>query len=203
MSEIKVLVVEDEPAIAKFIENTLNGIKYQVSALAFDDEDALNELEKNKPDIVLLDVNLESDRDGIDIAAIINKKYQVPFIYLTSYSDTRTLERAKLTRPMGYIVKPFTEEDLLTTLEISLYNYSQRFYISDLTFENINAKLPEALTQREYAVLIGIYNGLNNQQLADENFVSVNTIKTHIRNLYTKVEVSSRWELMIKLRELF
>jgi DNA-binding NarL/FixJ family response regulator len=203
MSKTRILIVEDEPAIAKFIEKTLKNTNYQVSGLAFDDEDAITELEENKPHVVLLDINLGSEMDGIDIANLINQKYQIPFIFITSYHNRQTLERAKPTRPVGYIVKPFTEEDLLTTLEISLFNYSQRFQISDLTLENINAKTDTPLTKREYEILKGIYAGKNNQELAEDQFVSVNTIKTHIRNLYVKMDVTSRWALLVKLREMF
>ena len=202
MSEIRVLIVEDEPAIAKFISYALEEKRYIVSGIAFDPESALEELSFNKPDIVLLDINLESDQDGIDLAMIINKQYQLPFIFLTSYANTHTIERAKLTRPMGYILKPFTEDDLFATLEIALYNYSQRLLPPELSLDRLNDKLFSPLTEREFDVLKGIYDGKNNQELSELLFVSTNTIKTHIKNLYSKVSVGSRWELLIVLREL-
>ena len=202
MSEIRVLVVEDEPAIAKFISFALEEKRYIVSGIAFDPESALEELSVNKPDIVLLDINLESDQDGIELAEVINKQYHLPFIFLTSYANTYTIERAKLTRPMGYILKPFTEDDLFAALEIALYNYSQRLLPPELSLNRLNEKLPSPLTEREFDVLKGIYDGKNNQELAELLFVSTNTVKTHIKNLYSKVSVGSRWELLIALRDL-
>jgi AmiR/NasT family two-component response regulator len=102
---------------------------------------ALHELSSNTPDIVLLDINLGSNIDGIDIAEIINKRYQIPFIYLTSYADRSTVDRAKHTRPMGYIVKPFDERDLFTTLEIALFNFSQAQPKIELSLDHLNTKL--------------------------------------------------------------
>ena len=202
-TDLRVLVVDDEPMIGKFIETTLTERHFESVRLAFDTEAALQALEEQRPDVVLLDINLQEDTDGVDLGTLINEKHQVPFIYITSYHDKQTIDRAKHTRPLGYIVKPFTEEDLITTLEIAMYNYGQRYYISDLTFDNINAKLPTPITMREYEVLKDIYLGKSNQELADTHFVSLNTIKTHIRNLFSKLDVSSRWELMIRLREIF
>ena len=202
-TELKVLVVEDEPAIAKSVATSLKRINYQISALAFDDQMAIDELAHNPPDIILLDINLNSKMDGIDLANLINEKYRLPFIFLTSYATDSYLERAKKTHPMGYLLKPFTERDLYTSLEIGLYNYSQRFLPQTLSLTLLNQQLEEKLTKREFDVLLGIYNGQTNDQLAESLFVSPNTVKTHVKNLFSKVDVTSRWELLIALRKLF
>src|SRR5687767_13520765 len=107
MSAIRVLIVEDEPLIAENIAMYLNNNDFTVSGIAYDDEEAFKELNVNPPDAVLLDVNLESSKDGIDIAEYINAHNRIPFVYLTSYSDKAIVERAKKTNPAGYIVKPF------------------------------------------------------------------------------------------------
>lgn len=201
MSEIKVLVVEDEPMIAMDIEQTLTNIDFTVSALAHTFASALQQLETNAPDIILLDVNLNDEKDGIDIGTIINEKYKLPFVYLTSYADKITLERAKKTRPAGYIVKPFEEKDLLAGLEIALYNFSTRDNSQTmLPLSNINKHLLSVISDREYDVLVAIYEGKTNQQMADALFVSVNTIKTHISNIYLKLDVASRTAAIAKLR---
>lgn len=205
MIEIKVLIVEDDPLIAIDIEQILNNLNFRVSGTAYNADDALVSLKNNTPDIVLLDVNLESDKDGINIAEIINEKYQLPFIYLTAHADKNTLERAKKTKPAGYIIKPFDERDLLAGIEIGLYNYSQLKVAQrpQLQMHSINKQLQSPLTEREFAVLMAIYEGKTNEQMATEQFVSINTIKTHISNIYFKLDVASRTSAIAKIISLF
>jgi DNA-binding NarL/FixJ family response regulator len=202
MSNIRVLVVEDEPLIAEDIRETLDNIDFEVSGVAYDSDVALHELSSNTPDIVLLDINLGSNIDGIDIAEIINKRYQIPFIYLTSYADRSTVDRAKHTRPMGYIVKPFDERDLFTTLEIALFNFSQAQPKIELNLDHLNTKLLGKLTQKEFEILTSIFDGKTNRQMADEHYISLNTIKTHVKNLYDKLDVHTRTQAIARLREM-
>ena len=116
MSGIRVLIVEDEPLIAKNIGMYLNNHDYEVAGIAYDPEEAFFQLKKNQPDLAILDINLESDKTGIDIADYINRNNFIPFIYLTSYSDKETLEKAKQTNPSGFIVKPFNEKTLYASI---------------------------------------------------------------------------------------
>lgn len=121
---IKILIVEDELIIAEDIRNMLSSIGYEVIDVAMDFDDAIAILEKQKPDLILLDVNLNSHKDGIDLAELINEKYKIPFIFTTSYSDSATLNRAKNTHPVNYLVKPFKKEQLYSTIEMSLHAVS-------------------------------------------------------------------------------
>jgi DNA-binding NarL/FixJ family response regulator len=202
MSEIRVLIIEDDPLIAIDIEQTLNNLNFCVSGTAYTVDDALLQLNNNTPDAVLMDINLDDYKDGIDIAEIINEKFQLPFIFLTSHADKQTLERAKKTKPAGYIIKPFDEKDLLAGLEIALYNYAQKQAAaqSQLLIHNINKHLTTPLSEREFDVLCAIYEGKTNQQMANALFVSVNTIKTHIANIYFKLDVPSRTQAIAKVR---
>ncbi|NND09261.1 MAG: response regulator transcription factor [Saprospiraceae bacterium] len=202
MTQIRVLVVEDEPLIAEDIKETLDNMDFGVSGVAYDSRTALEELSRNTPDLVLLDVNLGSEMDGIDIAQVINREYKIPFVFLTSYADKSTVDRAKHTRPMGYVVKPFDEKDLFTTLEIALYNFSMTQPRVDLSLARINKLLVGNLTQKEFEILSSIFDGKTNRQMAEEHFVSVNTIKTHIKNVYDKLDVHTRTQAIAKLREM-
>ncbi len=199
-TDIQVLVVEDEPLIAEDIRETLDNIDFSVSAVVYDSESALTELANNTPDIALLDVNLDGEMDGIQIAELINEKYHIPFVFLTSYADRDTVDRAKRTRPMGYIVKPFDENDLFTTLEIALFNYSQAQPVVETTLEDVNKKILGMMTQKEFDVLLSLKAGKTNRQMAEEHFVSVNTIKTHIKNIYDKLDVNSRTMAVARFR---
>ena len=125
MSEIRVLIVEDEPVIAENIAQYLNNNDFKVSGIAYDDEEAKKILETDLPDAVILDINLESEMNGIDIAQLINARYHLPFVFLTSYADRETIEKAKTVTPWGYIVKPFNENTILATLAIAVSNFVQ------------------------------------------------------------------------------
>ncbi|HMX81219.1 MAG TPA: response regulator [Ferruginibacter sp.] len=119
---VKILVVEDELIIAEDICNMLKKMGYVVSGNAMDAEEATEMLNQEIPDLVLLDINLGGKRDGITLAEEINNKYQVPFIFITSYTDGPTIERAKKVTPANYLVKPFKPEQLYTAIEIALFN---------------------------------------------------------------------------------
>lgn len=204
MSEIKILIVEDEPIIAKNISMYLNNSDFTVSGIAYDADEAILQLQQNTPDAVILDINLDCEKDGIDIAAHINQGYHLPFLFLTSYSDKETLQRAKLVEPSGYIVKPFNERTLLASIEIAISNFAQKSNkdVPELKQEKINKHLLSPLSEREFSVVQYIYQGKTNNQLATDMFLSLNTIKVHIKNAYLKLDVPSRSMAMVRLREL-
>lgn len=204
MSKLKVLIVEDEPVIAENISIYLDNNDFEVSAIAYDSDEAYEQLRNNIPDAVILDINLESDNDGIDIAGYINKEMHLPFIFLTSYSDKNTLDRAKTVKPSGYIVKPFNERTLLASLEIAISNYaSERNELQpQLVMEKLNRQLLSPLTEREFEVAQLAYNGITNSQIAEQIYISLNTVKTHLKSIFLKMDVNSRYELMVKLRSI-
>lgn len=202
MSKIRVLVVEDDPLIAEDIREYLTNVDYQVVSVEHDKNGALNALDNTLPDIALLDINLNNVMDGFEIAKYINNKHQIPFLYLTSYSGKSVVDEAKHTKPMGYIVKPFDEGELFASIEVALFNHSQRSKPRYMTREAINNKLLSQLTQKEYEILLDIYDGKTNKQMTQNHFVSINTIKTHIQNLYTKLDTNSRASTIARMREL-
>lgn len=202
MTGIKILIVEDEPLIAKNIGMYLNNNDYEVAGIAYDPDDAFYQLKKQQPDFAILDINLESEKTGIDVADYINHNNFIPFIYLTSYSDKETIEKAKQTKPSGFIVKPFNEKTLYATIEIALSNHAQlaNRHVPVLSFEKINKQLVTPLTDREFEVLKLMYEGKTNQQITDELCIAMNTLKKHINNAYFKVDVSSRSAALARVR---
>lgn len=200
MSQIRVIIVEDEPLIADDIKEFLSNADYLVTAVAYDMKDALEALQSTKPDIALLDINLGNNMDGFLIAEEINAKYRIPFLYLTSYSSKNIVEQAKHTRPMGYIVKPFDEADLFSSIEIALYNYSQLHKPKVFSKALINERLMTDLTQKEFEILEDLYDGKTNKQMAEKHFVSVNTIKTHVQKIYDKMDTHTRAETIAVVR---
>lgn len=123
MAEIKVLIVEDEVIVAKHIEGTLIDLGYSVTGIVSSGEEALELARSTAPDIVLMDIMLDGKLDGINAAETIRSRFSLPVIFLTAYSDEKTLQRAKTTKPYGYVLKPFQETDLYTSIEIALYKH--------------------------------------------------------------------------------
>lgn len=121
--ERKVLVVEDEFIVAEYIKKSLERMGYCVPSIASSGEEAIEKAKIHKPDIVLMDIKLEGEMDGIMAADVIKSRYNIPIIFLTAYSDDKILQLAKITEPFGYILKPFRERELRINIEIALYKY--------------------------------------------------------------------------------
>jgi DNA-binding NarL/FixJ family response regulator len=204
MSKLRVLIVEDEPVIAENISMYLDNNDFEVSGIAYDSGEANEQLQNNTPDAAILDINLESKEDGIDIANRINQKYQIPFLFLTSYSDKETLQRAKAVNPSGYIVKPFNEKTLLASLEIAISNHAADVNrkMPALAMNKINRHLLSPLSEREFEIVQLINSGITNNQIAEKIFVSINTVKTHLKNIYLKLDANTRYSVIVRLREL-
>lgn len=126
MDKIKVLVVEDEIIIADNICDTLEDLGFEPMEPAMNYTEAITLIENNKPDIAVLDIQLSGNKTGIDLAKKINEAYNFPFIFLTSNSDKITLNDAKKVMPHAYLIKPFSKEELYTTIEIVLNNFAMK-----------------------------------------------------------------------------
>jgi PAS domain S-box-containing protein len=120
---VKILVVEDEHIVAMDLMSRLRNLGYEVPDSASSGEEAIEKAGKWRPDLVLMDIFLNGEMDGIQAAGQIRSRYNIPIIYLTAYADSNTLQRAKVTEPFGYVLKPFEERELLTTIEMALYKY--------------------------------------------------------------------------------
>jgi len=124
MTQLKVMIVEDELITAEAIAILLKKLNYNPIAIVSSGEEAISKIRNLNLDLVLMDIILSGTMDGIETAAIITSNYNIPIIFITAYSDKKTLNRAKLSEPYGYIVKPITnEDDLLPTIELAIYNH--------------------------------------------------------------------------------
>jgi PAS domain S-box-containing protein len=120
---INILIVEDERIVALDIRQSLKSLGYNVVGIASTGEKALELAKDYQPDLILMDIMLKGEMDGISTAELINIDLSVPIIYLTAYADENTIERAKVTAPFGYLLKPFEIKELHTTIEMALYNH--------------------------------------------------------------------------------
>ena len=123
---IQVVIVEDERLVAQDITQILRDEGYIVCAIASDGETAIKKILEFSPNLVLLDIRIKGEIDGIDVAKFIQSFCDIPIVYLSAFSDTETLKRAQLTNPMGYVVKPFRSEQLLSTITIALTTHKAK-----------------------------------------------------------------------------
>ena len=117
-----ILIVEDELLIAEDIKTTIEDLDYNVVAVVTRVDTAIEILKTQKVDLILLDITLKGDSSGIVLAEIVNQEFKIPFIYLTSHSDPKTVTEAIKTSPQGYVVKPYSNSDLYTSIALAFEN---------------------------------------------------------------------------------
>ncbi len=123
MAKPQILIVEDESVVALDLQSSLERLGYEAPVAVSSGEEAIAEAEEARPDLVLMDIMLEGDMDGVEAAEQIHERFKIPVVYLTAFADDDTLRRAKITEPFGYLLKPFDENELRTTIEIALYKH--------------------------------------------------------------------------------
>ncbi len=122
-SKYKILIVEDEILVATDIEESLESLGYTIQNSVDTGKKAIEEVQRSLPDLVLMDINLKDEMTGIEAASIITQKHDVPIIYLTANADISTVNKAKVALPYGYIIKPFTDKELQTNIEIAIFKF--------------------------------------------------------------------------------
>ncbi len=123
MSKANILVVEDESIVAADLQDRLKAMDYEVVGIAASGEDAVKKAVETHPDLALMDIVLKGEMDGVEAAERLRDDLNIPVVYLTAYTDSKTLERAKVTQPYGYIVKPFDERSIQASIEMALYRH--------------------------------------------------------------------------------
>ena len=125
MDKLNIYIVEDESIVAKDIQNSLVKLGYNVVGISNNGADAIEKITELKPDLILMDIMIKGDLTGIDVSERIKEKLNIPVVFLTAYADEGTLSKAKITEPYGYILKPFKEIDLHSTIEMSVYKHKK------------------------------------------------------------------------------
>lgn len=167
-TQLKILIVEDEVIIAEDMKQMLEKLGYNVIGIAFDYNEAIDVLNEKKPDLALIDINLGGTKDGIDLADFINKNYSIPLIFATSNVDPLTLAKVKRTISHGYLLKPFTPDDLYTSIEIGIGNFHNN------KTENQKPKDSIFIKQQELYIKININDIF--WLKSDRNYTEINTI---------------------------
>ena len=151
IEKIKIMIVEDELIVAKNIENHLRKIGYEVIAIVDSGEEAIARAAETRLDLVLMDIKLAGKIDGVEAARQIHDRFQIPVVYLTAYADDETLQRAKVTEPFGYIIKPFEPKKLHAAIEIVLYKnkMERKLQESELRFRTLASFSPVGIFQTD------------------------------------------------------
>jgi len=180
---IKILIVEDNVIIADDMQSMLEEIGYEVVDNVIVYEQAIEVLKNNHVDLVLIDIILASDKTGIDLGKHIRQNYNIPFIFVTSNSDKATVENAKTVKPDGYLVKPFEQQDLYTSIEIALsnFNYAKKEASSEIdgsggeSFTS-NSVLKDSIFVKKQHLYYRIQFGDIQYIKADNVYLEVNTV---------------------------
>jgi|GEM_PF-2929665 two-component system response regulator LytT len=203
MERIKVGIVEDEMIIADTICLALQNLNYDYCKPANSFAKAIQMIENEKPNIVLLDINLNAKLDGIDLGHHINANYALPIIYLTANSDKDTIERCRETLPNAFLIKPFSNEELFSAIEIALFSHSAKSVVLPASKNSVLIKAMQKyqLTLREGEIILMVSEGFRHKEIADKLFVSHTTVKKHMYNIYQKLGVQSSIDALNKLQE--
>lgn len=181
-----VLIVEDELITANGVSDLLTEEGFSVAGIADDAGTALRlfaEMDA-KPDVVLCDIHIKGDIHGIDLARKLKEMYKCEIIFLTAYADSKTLHDAFATEPVMYIVKPFSDKQLLTALHMAFYRMIKRRDVQV-------AKKEIVLTKREKEIAGLIMQGFTSRQIAAQLFISLQTVKTHRRSMLQRNDMRS------------
>jgi len=188
MHKIDILIVEDEAIVALDIKRTILKMGFDVTNMVTNHDDALLSIKAKAPDIVLLDIHLKNSKDGIETAKAIKQIADIPIVYLTAFSDDKTIERAVQTNPVGYLVKPFKREDLKSTLQLAIYkinanhNQSVESSLKDIGEGYVYDMANHNLFFKEYPIKLSLKERLFLEILIEEkgDIVPFSVLENHI-----------------------
>ena len=200
MHKENILIVDDDRTTASIMQLHLNNFGYHVAGIASSAKEAITIARDTEPDLVLMDIRLGEGADGIDAALAISKHMDVPIIFVTAHSDSKTLRRAKIVNPVGYINKPLRESDLKTTIEFAI-NQNPKTVDKNLdgaSVENILEKTYK-LTPAEAKVVSMLMKYPELNSTANALNLALSTVRTHLKHIYRKTNTNSK---LMLLREI-
>jgi CheY-like chemotaxis protein len=140
MEKARIMIVEDEGIVAEAVQLNLQNLGYEVTSIELSGEEAIKRTDEEKPDLVLMDIMLGGEMNGVETADQMKSRFNIPVIYITAYADEEMLDRAKITEPFGYIVKPIEDRDLHISIEMALYKHKM-----EMERERLISELKDAL----------------------------------------------------------
>jgi DNA-binding LytR/AlgR family response regulator len=201
-NSIKVTIVEDDFFIGNFIVSSITNIGYEVVDLCNSYDSFVASYQGCVPDLVLLDIKIEGEKTGIDVAAYLRTKADIPFVFISSLNDKKTIDDAKKTRPSAYLIKPFDEDDLYAAIEIALFNHAAQLkpvekpaedsiILPDFIFiKQKQSFIKIALRDIIYLESVGNYIKLFMEKETFTIRQSINTLETSFPNYFFRVHRS-------------
>jgi two-component system response regulator LytT len=199
---LRVGVIEDEIIIANAICLALKKLNYSAVGPALNYCDACEMIQRELPDILLVDINLNDYKDGVDLAEFVNHHFEIPIIFLSANADEKTIERCKAVQPKSFLVKPFKPQDLFTTIEVVMFNHKVNKESDQTNQMKISRKICNdyLITDREFDVIELIGKGYKQKLVASTLKISEATVKKHLSNVFEKLEVNSAVEMLIRIK---
>lgn len=203
MKKLRILVVEDDPVVADDIQSCLEDLNYSVLGPVYDAQSALTTCKENEFDLALLDIHLDAPGEGIQVARKFRELKAVPIIFLTASGDDITLEQAREVHPEQYLLKPLNAMQLKAALEIVFHNLRHRDaeYEEKMRIRKFNKNIPEALSDREIEIVVLLMHGMSNAEIADRLYISLHTVKSHVKHIFQKTGAASRTQLISMLHQ--
>lgn len=198
MEKLNIFIVEDESIVAKDIQNSLIKLGYNVVGFANNGKDAIEKIKELMPDLILMDIMIKGDLTGIEVSEKIKEDVNIPVIFLTAYADEGTLSRAKITEPYGYILKPFKEIDLHSSIEMAIYKHQkdaallkERDFLYSLV-ENKEEKSKDILFVKANGRLVRVYLKDIYYVEASKDYVTIVTENTRYTIHATMKEIDKK-----------
>ncbi len=197
MDNLNILIVEDEVIIAETLQEMLRELGHLNSQRCKRWQEAEALIKSDQFDLAILDINLSGEQEGIQLGHLC-AKLGLPYFFLTSYSDRKTIMEAKVAKPGNYVIKPFSPEEIMVAIELSLLH-------SQPEMEEKLRKAAHAfkLSERESEILRFIVARLSNQEIGEKLFLSLNTVKYHLRHIYTKIGASTKQEVVERVEYIW
>lgn len=197
MPKESILIVDDDRTTASIMQLHLNNFGYQVAGIASSAKEAINIAREMEPDLVLMDIRLGEGVDGIDAAMAISRHMNVPIVFVTAHSDSKTLRRAKIVNPVGFINKPLRESDLKTTIEFAL-KPQPKAVDKSLKGSSIQKILEETyrLTPAEARIVAMLMEYPELKSTANVLNICISTVRTHLKHIYRKTNTNSKLTLL-------
>ncbi len=192
MLPLNILIVEDEMISAMSIETMVTSLGYKVAGIVDTGEEVINRIREIKPDLILMDIILKGNMDGIETSEKLKEFYNVPVVYLTACTDELTFQRAKFTAPFGYIIKPFDERLLHITIEVALYKHEMEKTLREKAIEKEKEK---------YRVNIeGIFTSVSDGIIALDNELNITELNPAVRDIlgFSREDIGKSFEKMVK-----
>lgn len=194
MSKLKILLIEDEAIIAKDIKMNLEQKDYAEVSVALNPPIAREIYESEEIDLIISDINLNADIDGVELVQELNLIKKVPVVYLSAYADEKTIQNAERSTPYAYLLKPFNASQLKLTINLAILNTRQENAL--IKYDKKNVELLNSLTKREQEILFVLASGKLSKETGEMLNIATSTVEKHKQNIKEKLNLNTIGELI-------